>query len=123
MRVLFSWNSGRVDIELYEPPTARELAAVVPFEASASTWGDEVYFDAPMAATREPDAREVVERGEVCFWLQGSALALLFGPTPVSRGDECRLISEANVLGKVVGDPSVLAAVESGELVRVEPAD
>ncbi len=123
MRLLFSWSSGRVDIELYETPTARELAAVVPFEASASIWGEEVYFDAPMAAAREPDAREVVERGEVCFWLQGSALALLFGPTPVSRGDECRLISEANVLGKVVGDPSVLAAVESGEVVRVEPAD
>ena len=42
MRVLFSWNSGRVDIELYETLTARELATVVSFEASASTRGDEV---------------------------------------------------------------------------------
>ena len=123
MRVLFCWSSGTVDIELYDTPTARRLIEVVPFEASANTWGEEVYFDAPMEAVREPDAREVVERGEVCFWLQGQALALLFGPTPVSQGEECRLISEANVLGRVVGDPSVLAAVRSGETVRVEPSN
>ena len=86
MRVLFCWSSGTVDIELYDTPTARRLIEVVPFQASANTWGEEVYFDAPMEAVREPDAREVVERGEVCFWLQGQALALLFGPTPVPRG-------------------------------------
>ena len=123
MRVVFRWGSSAVDIELYDTPTARRLTEVVPFEASASTWGDEVYFDAPMEAEREPDARQVVECGEVCFWLQGSALALLFGPTPVSQGNECRLISDANVLGKVVGDPSVLSSVQSGDTVRVEPAE
>ena len=123
MRLKFSWSSGTADIDLYDTPTARRLSEVVPFEASANTWGDEVYFDVPMEAVRESDARDVVERGEVCHWLAGPALALLFGPTPVSQGDECRLISDANVLGKVVGDPAVLAAVRSGDTVRVEPAD
>ena len=119
-RIKISWPQGQVTAQLRDTPTAQKLLAALPVENSASTWGDEVYFRLPFSAEREADASEVVEKGAVCFWLAGSSLALLFGPTPVSRGDECRLISEANILGQIEGDPTVLKSVRSGDKVRVE---
>jgi hypothetical protein len=79
-----------------------------------------VYFEVPVEAALAPDARQVVEPGAVCFWVQGSSLALPFGPTPVSRGDECRLVTEVNVLGRIEGDPKELGKVRAGEVIRVE---
>jgi len=47
-------------------------------------------------------------------------IALPFGPTPVSQGDECRLVSKCNVLGRIEGDPRQLETVCDGEAIRVE---
>lgn len=116
------WPQGTVTATLRNTPTAQSLVASLPIQSSASTWGDEVYFSVPFSARAEPDAREVVDEGTVCFWLDGDALALPFGPTPVSVGDECRLVSAANIVGKIDGDPDVLRTVRSGDPIRVEPA-
>ena len=123
MRIKISWSSGAVWAQLNDTPTSRKLVEVLPCESRASTWGDEVYFDVPVQAEPEEDARQVVDLGAVCYWVAGAALALLFGPTPVSVGDECRLVSEANVLGAIEGDPRVLKAVRGGESIRVELAE
>ena len=101
---------------------ARQVLAALPCESSASTWGDEVYFSLPVKAKLEPDARQVVDPGAVCFWVQGSSLALPFGPTPVSRGSECRLVTDVNVLGSIEGDPRRLASVRDGDQIKVEVA-
>ena len=52
--------------------------------------------------------------------MEGSSLALPFGPTPISKGDECRLASKCNVLGQIEGDPLKLKAVRDGDATRVE---
>lgn len=114
------WPRGELTATLKDTPTARLLADALPIAARANTWGDEVYFRVPFSAQAEPDASDVVPKGAVCFWIDGDSLALLFGPTPVSSGDECRLISAANVLGQIDGDPTVLASVHSGDEIRVE---
>lgn len=88
--------------------------------AIASTWGEEVYFELPVKAALEADAEQVVAAGTVCFWVQGSSLALPFGPTPASRGDECRLVTRCNVLGTIEGDPRKLKQVKQGDAIRVE---
>jgi len=92
----------------------------LPCEAGAHTWGAEVYFELPLTAALEADAEQVVEPGTVCFWVQGNALALPFGPTPVSLGDECRLVTRCNVLGNIDGDPRRLGTVRQGMAIRVE---
>lgn len=120
--IRISWPGGSTTATLRDTPTAQKLIAALPLESRANTWGDEVYFNLPFSTEAEPDATAVVDKGAVCFWLDGDALALLFGPTPVSAGDECRLISPANLVGMLDGDPAVLRSVRSGDTIRVEAA-
>ena len=119
--IRISWPKGKITATLRDTPTVKLLVDALPMTGSASVWGDEVYFRVPFSAQPEPDATDVVPKGAVCFWLDGDSLALLFGPTPVSRGDECRLISPANILGQIDGDPAVLASVNPGDAIEVEP--
>lgn len=118
--IKISWKSGEITAELRETPTAKELLQSLPISQSANVWGAEVYFSLPFSAAAEPDASEVVDKGAVCFWLSGNALALLFGPTPVSKGEECRLISPANIVGQMIGDLSALSSVKNGDMIHVE---
>ncbi|MFI6352655.1 cyclophilin-like fold protein [Streptomyces sp. NPDC050743] len=121
MQIRISWPAGNVTATLdADTPTTQALAKALPLTSSACTWGEEVYFDTGIAVSRETDARQVVEPGTVAFWTDGDALALPYGPTPISRGDECRLASPCNVLGSLDGDARVLATVRNGDPIRVE---
>ncbi|MGW0879083.1 cyclophilin-like fold protein [Streptomyces sp. NPDC002671] len=124
MQIRISWPAGNVTATLDEnTPTTQALAKALPLTSTAHTWGEEVYFDTGVAVSRETDARQVVEPGTVAFWTDGDALALPYGPTPISRGDECRLASPCNILGRLDTDARVLATVRHGDPVRVELTD
>ena len=56
-----------------------------------------------MSAKLEPDARQIVEPGTVCFWTEGDALALPYGRTPISTDERPKLASRCNVLGPLDG--------------------
>ena len=120
MRLRITAGKITLQAELRDTPTVQALAAALPFEASAQTWGDEVYFTTPVSAKLEPDARQVVEPGTVCFWTEGDALALPFGRTPISTDERPKLASRCNVLGNIVGDAKALAGTKAGAKVRVE---
>ena len=122
MRIRIHWPGGEVFGELNDSPTAQKIAEVLPAGGSANTWGEEVYFGLPVEAELEPDARQEVDPGTICFWVQGSSLALPFGPTPISTGDRPRLAAACNVLGRIEGDPKALGSVNDGDPIKVEEA-
>ena len=114
-------TAGSVSVEarLNGSKTAQAIWGALPIEAKGSTWGDEIYFDIGVTAAPEA-AREVVELGDLAYWPPGHAFCIFFGPTPASRGDECRAASPVNVVGKIQGDPGVFKKVRSGTRVTIE---
>ena len=112
----------QLEAELFETPTADAIYAKLPFTSTASTWGDEVYFSTPAHVSREADAKDVVEAGELAFWIEGDSIAIGFGPTPISRGKEIRLAARTNIWGKALGPVASLRKVRDGDPIKVEKA-
>jgi len=109
-----------LEAELLNTSTADAIYDCAPFESRAMRWGEEVYFSTPAGVELEADARDVIQIGELAFWVEGAAIAIGFGRTPVSTGNEIRLVSPANIWAWIGDDVSAFSAVESGDPVRVE---
>jgi hypothetical protein len=122
-RIRFEFGSFVLDAELLDTPTAKTILAALPLTSSALTWGEEVYFDVPVEVAREKDARAVVTPGEIAYWPNGPAIAIGFGRTPISQGDETRLASPCNVFARALDDVKVLAAVKAGTRIKVTLAE
>ncbi len=123
MRVRFDFGSVTLDAETFDTPPATAGGAALPITASALTWGEEVYFDIPVQVAREKDARAIVKPGEIAYWPEGHAIAIGFGRTPISKGDETRLASPCNIWAKALGDVKTLAKVKAGAKVVVSAVD
>jgi len=122
-RIRFDFGNLTLDAELLDTPTAKAIAAALPLASSALTWGEEVYFDVPVNVAREKDARAVITPGEIAYWPQGPAIAIGFGRTPISRGDETRLASPCNVFAKALSSVKVMGKVKTGAQVRVSKVE
>jgi len=111
----------------------------LPFDSTASTWGEEVYFSTPVQVQREADARPLsapasrgittslhgttlVQPGELAFWVEGDSIAIGYGRTPISQGNEIRLAARTNIWGRALSDVKQLKSVKPGAAIRVEQA-
>jgi len=122
-RIRFDFGALVLEAELLDTPTARALAAALPLTGSVLTWGEEVYFEVPVKLKREADARAVVTAGEIAYWPEGHCIALGFGRTPISQGDETRLAAPCNVFARALSDVKALARVKAGTRVQVTALD
>ena len=111
----FRLELGGVALEgqFNDSATAAAIAAACPLDIRLSRWGDEYYGDCGVVAGGEPDAREVMEIGEVAYWPPGRALCVFFGPTPASAGTEPRAASPVNPVGTLRGKTGALVAALS----------
>ncbi len=119
MRIRFDFGTLTLDAQLLDTPTARQVAAALPATAAAQTWGEEVYFEVAVMAAREPEARAVVVPGEIAYWPEGRCIAIGFGRTPISQGDETRLASPCNIFAQALTDVKALARVKAGARIKV----
>jgi hypothetical protein len=118
-------TSGSTELvaTLLDTPTAAAIYSKLPIESRAQTWGEEVYFEVPVQAARESNAKDVVEPGELAFWVEGNCVAIGFGRTPISQGDEIRLAAKTNIWATTEDDVKTLSAVRPGQKISIEKLD
>ena len=122
MDILFEISDLKIKCKTLDNKTSQKLIKLMPIKSEIATWGNEIYFDAPNNDIAvENDAKEVFNLGEIAFWNQGSAIAIGFGKTPVSKKDEIRLISKANHWANayIPEDLKKLKAFKDGEPIKV----
>lgn len=119
-RILIKAGEVEAEGELNESATAEAVWQALPLQGTVNTWGEEIYFRIPVAQELDPDAREVVELGDLGYWPQGQAFCIFFGATPASGPGEIRPASAVNIIGRVHGDARIFLAVPSGASIRVE---
>ena len=118
--ILITAGPVKIRARLLDTPTADAIWKALPFDGVVRTWGEEVYFSTPVSCAREAAARDVVEAGEIAFWPDGDAVAIGFGPTPISRGGEIRLASPCNVWAAALDDVRLLKPVRAGDRIGVQ---
>ncbi len=107
-----------IQAELLDTPTADEIYKHLPFESKAQTWGDEVYFPTPLSGVElEENAKDVVQLGELAFWVEGNCIAIGFGPTPISRANEIRLAAKTNIWATTNYDLTRLKNIRPGDKI------
>ncbi|MBN1697666.1 MAG: hypothetical protein JW881_09145 [Spirochaetales bacterium] len=119
MRIKISWAKGEITGTLNDTQTARKIYLSLPFSSRANLWGKEVYFTIPVSDDLSPDARRIVDPGTICFWVEGTSLAIPFGPTPIADGDECKLVTKVNIVGKCDGKPEILESISTGDIIKI----
>ncbi len=123
-RLKFKAGNVECEIELYDnlaPITVGEILKALPIESETNRWGDEIYFTTNIEVEVEENSRDVVELGDVAYWIPGKAICLFFGKTPISD-DKIRPASAVNVIGKIVSNIEALKGVREGEKVVLEKA-
>ena len=121
MHIRFDFGVLTLEAALHDTPTARAIAAALPLTSAVMTWGEEAYFEIPVKVAREPDARAIVTPGEIAYWPDGHCIAIGYGRTPISQGNETRLASPCNIFASAVGDVTTLSTVKAGTRVAVSP--
>jgi len=122
MRARIKMGKVECEVELFEdvaPRTVRAISEALPIRSIANRWGDEIYFTTKLAVTEEENSREVVEVGDVAYWIPGKAICLFFGKTPISD-DRIRPASAVNVIGKIKTNMEELRKVRDGEEVFMD---
>lgn len=122
-RILIEVAGFSLEAELNENETAQAIYEALPIQGSVNRWGEEIYFAIPVEIPEAPDARQDMQIGELGYWPVGNAFCIFFGPTPASQDQRPRAASNVNPFGEIVGDATVLTAVQSGETITLSAVE
>jgi hypothetical protein len=117
---MISVGTTRLKGELFDTPCAKAIVAALPIETKPNEWGDEFYFAIPVRENLDETATEKVMAGDIGYWPPGTAMAIFFGPTPMSSGPDPVPASEVNLVGKITDDAKSLAKAKGSGKIRIE---
>ena len=100
--------------------TAQAIVDALPITAPVNQWGEEFYCKIPGVKDHRETAKNQVKVGDVAFWGMGEMLAVFYGRTPMSLGEDPVPADRVNVIGKVQGDPKVLQQAVGATTMQVE---
>ncbi|MEK7351787.1 MAG: cyclophilin-like fold protein [Nitrospirota bacterium] len=118
-KIRITVGSVQLDAELKSTKTAKEVYAALPVESPVNTWGEEFYFKLAGVKDHRETATSQVKVGDVAFWGAGQVLAIFFGRTPMSMGQDPVPADRVNVIGRIIGDASVLRRVMDASTIRI----
>ncbi len=121
-KIVIEAGDVRLEAELDDTSTAREVLDALPVEAGFNVWGDEFYFEIPVDRDLDETATTRVRVGDIGYWPAGRALAVFFGPTPMSTGDDPAPAGEVSVVGRITGDAARLRAARDAGVIRLYKA-
>ena len=119
-KIKIKFLSFSILVDLHNTENAMQIWEACPIKSIINTWGNEIYFDTKINTIIDKTAKNIISKGEIAFWVEGACIAIGFGPTPISKGNEIRLVTNANIIGVTVDNLSALSIVNSGEIVIVE---
>jgi hypothetical protein len=119
-RIRITVGGVRLEAELRRTKTADEVYAALPIQAPINIWGEEFYFTIPGITDYRETATLQVTIGDVAYWGAGRVLAIFFGRTPMSTGDDPVPADRVNVIGRIIGDATQLRRVREVLTIRVE---
>ncbi len=119
-RIRISVGSVSLEAELKTSKTAEAIYAALPVETALNTWGEEFYFRIPGVQDHRETATTQVTVGDLAYWGAGGVLAIFFGRTPMSVGPDPVPADRVNVVGRIVGDASLLRQAMEAKRIRVE---
>jgi uncharacterized protein len=122
IQVKITINNITVEAEFFDTACAKAIGEKLPLEAVPNEWGDEFYFEIPVISPLDETATRAVKIGDIGYWPPGQALAVFFGPTPLSSGLDPVPASEVNIVGKIAGDVTLLRKAKGASTIRLEKA-
>ena len=109
-----------VEAQFTDTACAKAIVGKLPLEASPNEWGDEFYFEIPVKSPLDETATSIVKKGDIGYWPPGHALAIFFGPTPLSRENDPVPASEVNIVGRITSDATLLRKAKGASVIKLE---
>jgi hypothetical protein len=120
LKIKITVKDVTLDAELFDTTCAKKISSALPIVTTPNEWGDEFYFEIPVNMPSDETATTKVKAGDIGYWPPGKALAVFFGPTPISTGIDPVPASAVNLVGKINGDATVLRRVKGTGEIRIE---
>ncbi len=119
-RIRISVGGVRLEAELKTNKTAESVYAALPVDTALNVWGEEFFCKVPGVKDFRETATTQVKVGDVAWWGPGEVLAIFFGRTPMSMGPDPVPADRVNVIGRIVGDSTVLREAYQAATIRIE---
>ena len=119
--IKLKFSNYTLNIKLRSTNTANAIKNILPFKSIVKTWGDEIYFEIPIKKNLdlESDAKDVINLGEIAYWIDGKCIAIGYGKTPISQNNEIRLAAKTNIWGDALLDIKELGKIRNGDEIII----